>query len=303
MKDGKAPSEPGEVVELQPSLRRIVAPNASPMTFRGTNTYLLGKRDIAVIDPGPPDQDHLDAILDAQTANQRISHIFVTHSHADHSPLALALAQTTGAKTYAFGPSKMGRAPIMERLSGLGGGEGIDESFMPDIALTDGEIVEGTSWSLKAHHTPGHLGNHLCFEWIEGNAVFSGDTVMGWASSLVSPPDGHLTDFMNSLEKLAKISAETTYFPGHGDPIVEPLARIQALTEHRRDREGQILKQLEKGPQTISEMTADIYVDVDKSLHPAAERNLLAHLIDLAERGLVTCDGQFSAKASFSLTV
>ena len=222
----------GKADTLRPGLRRILAPNASPMTFKGTNTYLLGERDIAVIDPGPPDDDHLNAILNGLEAHQRISHVFVTHSHIDHSPLAMVLAQITGTKVHAFGPSSAGRAEIMSTLGDLGGGEGIDETFFPDVALTDGDTVAGSDWSLTAHHTPGHMGNHLCFAWNETETLFSGDLVMGWATSMVSPPDGSLTDFMASLERLKDLPASKTYFPGHGAEIAEPLGRVQQLLDH-----------------------------------------------------------------------
>ena len=162
----------GKAISLAPGLRRILAPNASPMTFKGTNTYLLGTRDIAVIDPGPPDDAHLNAILNALEAHQRISHVLVTHSHIDHSPLAMVLAQITGTKVHAFGPSNAGRAEIMTQLGDLGGGEGVDETFMPDVTLRSGDSVSGTDWTLTAMHTPGHMGNHLCFAWEEAKAVF-----------------------------------------------------------------------------------------------------------------------------------
>ena len=231
----------GKPVALAAGLRCILAPNASPMTYTGTNTYLLGTRDIAVIDPGPPDDAHMTAILGALEANQRISHIFATHSHIDHSPLAMVLAQITGAKIHAFGPSRAGRAPVMASFSDLGGGEGIDETFMPDVPLSHGQTVEGSDWSLTALHTPGHMGNHLCFAWPQGEALFSGDLVMGWATSMVSPPDGHLTDFMTSLDMLAARDGDKTYYSGHGLPIADPAARVQELLSHRKMRESQIL--------------------------------------------------------------
>lgn len=271
------------------------------MTYTGTNTYLLGTRDIAVIDPGPPDEEHLDAILAALEAHQRISHVMVTHSHIDHSPLAMVLAQVTGAKVHAFGNSRTGRAPVMDSFADLGGGEGIDETFMPDITLTDGARVDGSDWSLSALHTPGHMGNHLCFHWHQGNALFSGDLVMGWATSMVSPPDGHLTDFMTSLERLNARDGDQFYYPGHGEPIADPASRVQELLEHRRMREGQILKILAtSGPKTPDALTTQIYTEVNPALLPAAERNVIAHLIDLVTRGKVKSEGKLSATSLFS---
>ncbi|WP_244508601.1 MBL fold metallo-hydrolase [Litoreibacter albidus] len=288
-------------MQLAKGLRCILAPNASPMTYTGTNTYLLGTRDIAVIDPGPPDEAHLASIMDALSAEQRISHVMVTHSHIDHSPLAMTLAQITGARVYGFGPSKAGRAPVMASFADLGGGEGIDESFLPDVTLAHGAQVQGTDWSLTALHTPGHMGNHLCFHWPEGEALFSGDLVMGWATSMVSPPDGHLTDFMASLDMLAARSGDKTYYSGHGAPIEAPAARVQELIKHRRMRESQILDALRAAPSTPQELTARIYTDVNPVLLPAAQRNVIAHLIDLTERNQVKPQETLSAVSRFSV--
>ena len=293
--------KPGPPITLALGLRCILAPNASPMTYTGTNTYLLGTRDIAVIDPGPPDEDHLASILDALEAHQRISHIFVSHSHIDHSPLAMVLAQVTGAKVHGFGGSSEGRAAVMASFADLGGGEGIDATFLPDVTLAHHARVEGSDWSLTALHTPGQMGNHLCFHWHQGDALFCGDLVMGWATSMVSPPDGHLTDFMTSLEMLASRSPVATYFSGHGMPIGDPAARLQELLAHRRMRESQILASLQSAPQTPKELTAQIYTDLNPALLPAAERNVIAHLIDLFERKQVKPEDKLSATSRFSV--
>ncbi|RLJ41582.1 glyoxylase-like metal-dependent hydrolase (beta-lactamase superfamily II) [Litoreibacter meonggei] len=293
--------KPGQPITVAPGLKCILAPNASPMTYTGTNTYLLGTRDIAVIDPGPPDEDHLAAILDALEAHQRISHIFVTHSHIDHSPLAMVLAQVTGAKVFGFGSSSAGRAPVMASFADLGGGEGIDATFLPDVTLAHDTRVEGSDWSLTALHTPGHMGNHLCFQWHEGDAIFSGDLVMGWATSMVSPPDGHVTDFMASLEMLANRDPVATYYSGHGMPVEDPARRLEELLIHRRMRESQILSSLQSSPQTPKELTAQIYTDVSPALLPAAERNVVAHLIDLSERNQVKAEHKLTATSRFSV--
>ncbi len=290
---------------LAPGIRRILAPNPSAMTFRGTNTYLVGYRDIAVIDPGPPDQAHLDAIMGALEGNQRISHVVVTHSHIDHSPLAMVLAQVAGVKVHGFGPSSAGRAPVMAALGDLGGGEGIDETFMPDVSVPHLGEIAGSDWTLRALHTPGHMGNHLCFEldWdgtFSGH-VFSGDMVMGWATSMVSPPDGHLTDFMASLRLLLGRDGHATYHPGHGAPVDDPVARVAGLQEHRTGRESQIVQALDKGPASAAGLAAQIYTDVDPRLLPAATRNVLAHLIDLTARDIAAPDGDLSETAVFSL--
>lgn len=288
---------PGEVQELEPGIRRILAPNPSPMTFRGTNTYLLGTRRLAVIDPGPADPKHLEAILGALSPGESVSHILVTHSHVDHSALVPALREATGAPVLAFGDSAAGRNPEIAALSGLGGGEGIDARFAPDRCLADGESVDGDGWSVTALWTPGHMGNHLCFAL--GDAVFTGDHVMGWATSMVSPPDGDLTAFMASLEKLQG-RHDRVFYPAHGAPVTDPEARLAALIAHRRGREAQILSALDGDPATVPALTARIYSDVPESLLPAARRNVLAHLIDLTQRGLAKPQGELSAEAVFT---
>ncbi len=289
---------------IGPAIRRVLAPNPSPMTFRGTNTYLVGTRDVAVIDPGPPDEAHLAAIMDALEGHQRISHIFVTHSHVDHSPLAMVLAQVTGAKVHAFGPSRAGRAAVMTGLDALGGGEGVDETFMPDVALPHLAEVAGSDWALRALHTPGHMGNHLSFELgVDGafsGHVFCGDLVMGWSTSLVSPPDGHVSDFMASLEMMSARAGHAVYHAGHGAPIEAPVARMAELMAHRRNREGQILQALADRPMRAAEVAEAVYVDLNPALLPAAARNVLAHLIDLTTQNRVTPDGPLSESAVFS---
>jgi glyoxylase-like metal-dependent hydrolase (beta-lactamase superfamily II) len=280
-------------------LRRILAPNPSPMTFWGTNTYLLGQRQIAVFDPGPDSDTHLTAILDALTPGQSISHIFVTHAHLDHSPLAPRLAQETGAPVLAFGDARAGRSPVMEQIAQsarIGGGEGIDSAFSPDVSLKDHETVAGDGWSVTALWTPGHFGNHLCFD--VGDTVLSGDLVMGWASSLVSPPDGDLTQFMASCARL-RTRAPKVLLPGHGAPVTDPAARLDWLLAHRRMREAEILSTLADGAQTAAALAARIYTDTPPALLPAASRNVLAHLIDLTGKSLARPLGPLDADTLF----
>jgi glyoxylase-like metal-dependent hydrolase (beta-lactamase superfamily II) len=286
---------------LAPDLRRILAPNPSAMTFRGTYTYLLGQSDLAVIDPGPLDPSHLEAILTACGPHQRISHIFVTHSHLDHSPLARPLSEATGAKVLAFGTHYDGRSATMQRLAAAGlagGGEGIDPDFTPDHRLADGEEVTGTGWRLKAIWTPGHIANHLCFAW--DDAVFSGDHVMGWSSSLVSPPDGDLTAFMASCRRLQQHPARV-FYPGHGAPVDLPAERLSALLAHRQTRETQILGALQRKPSTVPELVTDLYASTPRALHYAAGRNVFAHLIDLYDRQMVTPIPRLADTAKFHL--
>jgi len=296
--DGFNP-KPGVAETVAPGVRRLLAPNPSPMTYRGTNTYLVGETDIAVIDPGPASLAHLEALLAALAAEQHVSHILVTHSHLDHSPLARDLQAATGAPILAFGPADAGRSPIMRELAAqglVGGGEGIDQAFKCDRCLSDGAIVTGTNWRLEALHTPGHIGNHLCFAY--GDMLFSGDHVMGWASSLVSPPDGDLTNFMASCRRLQRRRWQT-FLPGHGDVIDAPDARLDWLIQHRLQREAAILTHLGAGPASASTLTSVIYSDTPAGLRKAAERNVLAHLVDLCQRDLVAPATVLSATAEF----
>lgn len=285
---------------LEPGLRRVLAPNPSPMTHWGTNSYIVGQGQVAVIDPGPADQAHLDALLSALAPGETVSHILVTHSHLDHSPLAASLAQATGAPVLAYGDSQSGRSDVMQRLAAqgpIGGGEGVDLTFRPDQTIADGQRIEGGSWTLDAVWTPGHFSNHLCFVW--GDAVFTGDHVMGWASSLVSPPDGDLTAFMASTRRLAD-RADRIFYPGHGAPVTEPKTRLDWLIGHREAREASILAALTSAPQTIPTLTAQVYHDIPVALRRAAERNLFAHLIDLSQRGLINAGPELSFNADFT---
>ena len=291
----------GTPVTLSDGLRRIVAGNPSPMTYRGTNTYLLGEGDIAVIDPGPALEAHMEAILGALGPSERITHIFVTHSHVDHSPLAAPLSEVTGAPVLAFGDSRAGRSAVMERLAGsglTGGGEGVDAGFAPDITLAHGQSTAGESWELTALHTPGHFGNHLSFQW--GDALFCGDLVMGWASTLISPPDGDLAQFRASCTRL-KAAAPGRLLPGHGAPVTDPAGRIDALLAHRDAREAAILAALGAGPADAATLARRIYTDTPAALMPAAARNVLAHLVDLAESGRATPLGPLSRATRFAL--
>lgn len=291
----------GLAEDLGGGVRRVLAPNPSPMTFRGTNTYLLGARDVAVIDPGPDMPAHLAAIMGALGPGQRISHILVTHSHLDHSPLARQLAVETGAQVHGFGPSGAGRSDVMTALAASGlsdAGEGIDPDFCPDVTLGDGDRIETDDWALTALWTPGHLGNHLCFQY--GRAVFTGDLVMGWASSLVSPPDGDLTDFMASCRRLRALPADV-FHPGHGEPVHDPTGRLEWLISHREGREAAILETLADGPASPETLARRIYTETPPALMPAASRNVLAHLIDLYGRNLVAPEGDLHRDARFTL--
>jgi glyoxylase-like metal-dependent hydrolase (beta-lactamase superfamily II) len=289
----------GVVDWVENDVRRVLAPNPSSMTYRGTNTYLIGRGEVAVIDPGPPSTAHMEAILRALKPGERISHILVTHSHLDHSPLARPLSQATGAPVLGFGAATAGRSPVMEALAvggDIGGGEGVDQEFRPDITIADGAHVAGRDWTLVAVHTPGHLSNHLCF--VFGDVTFTGDHVMGWASSLISPPDGDMGAYMASLNRLSRLSSRR-FYPAHGGPVTEPAKRLSELAAHRRAREAEILRALEAGPAAIPDLTRRIYTDVSPALFGAAERNVFAHLLDLTQRNRVTPIGAIGFSAVF----
>lgn len=293
--------------EILPGIRRILCNNPSPFTFRGTNTYLVGQGSgIAVIDPGPLDQTHMAAILAALGPGQHVSHILTTHAHGDHTPLARPLAEATGAPVLAYGPATRGQSEVMRRLAeqgGLGGGEGMDVDFVPDHALEDGEVIEGDGWRLMALWTPGHHCNHLAFDCdlVAGfGTVFSGDHVMAWSTSIVSPPDGDLTQFRASCTRLAAVSP-ARLLPGHGAPVADPRARIRWLLAHRDAREAAILGELRQGPADAATLAARIYTDTPPTLMPAAARNVLAHLVDLLQGGRVRALSALSPGTRFAL--
>lgn len=261
-------------------LRTILAPNPSPLTGPGTNTFLLGEREIAVIDPGPDIASHRAAIL--EVGGGRISHILVTHAHLDHCAGATALAEATGAPVFAFGGAAAGRSRIMRSLTDTaGGGEGADTAFRPDRLLRDGAHINGAGWQLTAIHTPGHMGNHLSFLWED--RLFCGDVILGWSSTLISPPDGDLLDYFRSLDRIEALPLRRL-LPAHGGAVEDPAARIAELRTHRRARSTEILAALQDGPADARSLARRIY-DVPSALLPAATRNVLAHLIAMTEIG------------------
>lgn len=294
----------GKAVRIAPKLRRITAPNASPMTFTGTQTYLAGDKNVVVIDPGPADEGHVKTILDALEPSERIVGILVTHTHIDHSPAAAPLAKATGAPIFAFGEHGAGRSEAMAALASnganMGGGEGADRTFKPTMAVKDGDVIKFPGLSFTALHTPGHLSNHLCFD-IGNGVVFTGDLVMGWATTMVSPPDGDMAAFMSSL-RMMQAREDRIYYPGHGEPVNNVAENLEYQLSHRKLRDAQIRQVLKDGPATPAELTAKIYTNVDKSLHPAAARNVFAHLLGMLTKELAEVHGTLSPDATFSTT-
>ena len=282
-----------------PPIRVIRAVNPSAFTGTGTNSYLLGAGEVVVIDPGPDLDSHFAALMQALQPGERISRILVTHAHRDHSALVPRLAAATGAEVLAYGPADSGRSATMQALAlqGLTGGEGVDADFMPDRLLADGAGLAVGGWLIEALHLPGHMGCHLGFA--VGDVLFSGDHVMGWATSLVSPPDGDMAAYMASLHRLAGRNWRRMY-PGHGPGVDDPAARLAELIAHRQAREAAIQASLRAtGPATAAELAARVYTDIAPALLPAATRNVLAHLIDLTDRGLTQPDPGPLAAAVF----
>ena len=273
--------EYGRLEPVAPGLRRIIARNPSAFTFHGTGTYVVGEGRVAVIDPGPDDTDHIAALLDG-LGNEQVSHILVTHTHTDHSPGAAPLKQATGAPTLGFGRHGSGRPEAAGQAAVQDG----DLAFVPDRHLKDGDVVAGPGWTIEAVHTPGHTSNHLCFAWREAKALFSGDHVMGWSTSVITPPDGDMGDYMASLRRLLTRD-DTVYWPTHGPAITDPKAHVEAFIAHRGERESQIITELAKASATIADMVPVIYAGVDPRLYPAAARSSFAHLLHLHDEGRV----------------
>jgi len=272
----------GIPIQLEPLVTRVLAPNPSPYTFGGTQTYIVGGSDLAVIDPGPDDPDHIDALL-RTIAGRPVVAILITHHHRDHSPGSRPLAAATGAPIVGADPhhiaSDDGRADAA-----------FDTDYAPARVLAEGDEVAGNGWTLRALATPGHTSNHLAYALSESGALFSGDHVMGWATSVISPPDGDMSQYMASLDKLLGRD-DRVYYPGHGEAVDSPQRLVRGMLGHRKQREGQILRLLRTAPLTLSAMTARMYVGLDPRLVPAAERSVLAHLFDLRARGLVNEEG------------
>tara|TARA_R110000782_G_scaffold78276_8_gene155357 strand:- start:16272 stop:17165 length:894 start_codon:yes stop_codon:yes gene_type:complete len=269
----------GEALRLSPLVRRVLAPNPSPFTYTGTQSYVVGRDDVAIVDPGPADDAHLDALI-AAIAGRPVRAILCTHTHRDHSPAAAPLAQRTGAPI-------IGCAPLTLDDDGPRADAAFDAEYRPHDVLDDHATLSGDGWTLQAVATPGHTSNHLCYALKEERGLFTGDHVMGWSTSVISPPDGDMADYMRSMQKLLDRD-DVVYYPAHGEAVETPQRLVRGMMGHRKSREGQILRQLEHAPEgrRIAEMVPHMYKGIDKRLHPAAARSVLAHLLDLEQRGL-----------------
>lgn len=277
----------GRAVHVEPGIQRITAPNESAFTFRGTNTYILGEDEVAVIDPGPAIDSHYDLLIET-LKGRSVTHIIVTHTHMDHSPLAAPLKEATGAPIYAEGPHRDSRELHLGEVNSLDAAA--DREFKADVELDDGDIIEGKGWKLETILTPGHTKNHACFALCDTHMLFSGDHVMSWATSIVAPPDGSMSDYMQSLSILMD-RKETEYLPGHGGRVEKAPEFVRALRAHRKMRETAILSRIRSGDTTIPEIVQVIYKDTDPRLHGAAGLSVFAHIEDLVKQEKVYCDG------------
>ncbi len=285
----------GEPQQVSPLIRRVVANNPGPFTFKGTGVYIIGRGDVAVIDPGPDMPGHLDVLMNA-LKGERVTHIFVTHSHMDHSPAAHPLAEATGAKVYASA------TPVKPSDSDVRMEAGDDLSFRPDIAVCDGDRFSGPGWTIEAVTTPGHTSHHVAYALFEENALFPGDHIMGWSTTVISPPDGDMSDYLASLEKV-RDRDYATLWPTHGPPVRNARSFVQSYIDHRLAREAQIIEQLAQGHTRIKQMVPVIYAAVDQRLHPAACHSVLAHMIRLVELGRVRCEGAPELESDYRLSV
>lgn len=288
---------PDTVDNVVPGVRRIMADNPGPFTFKGTLTYIIGKGNVAIVDPGPDDPAHIAAVLDA-VRNETVTHIFVTHTHRDHSPAVPAIKRATGATVYAEGPHRAARPLHIGEHNPLDSSG--DRDFNPDVRLKDGDVVEGDGWAIEAVFTPGHTANHMSFALQGQDVLLAGDHIMGWATSIVAPPDGAMSDYMASLHKLARRD-ETLYLPGHGPAIPDAPRFVNYYILHRKAREASILHRLAKGATDIPTIVRASYIGIDPRLVGAAGMSVLAHLEDLVARGTVATDGAPSIDGTFRL--
>lgn len=296
--DRKPPAQSGILLDVAPGIRRIIANNPSPFTFTGTCTYAVGTGEVTVIDPGPDDLNHIEAIIDCLDG-ERIGTILVTHTHRDHSPGARLLAERTGAPILGCGPHRASRPALDHETRRLDASA--DMQHAPQRILTHGEIVEAGEHRFRVIETPGHTANHLMFELIGTGMVFSGDHVMAWSTTIVAPPDGAMGPYMESLERLIEREGDRAFWPGHGGPVADPKRFTRALLNHRRQRETQVLDFLAKGPAAIPAMVEANYPGLNPNLKGAAALSVFAHVEDLIGKGAITCEGAPSLESTYRL--
>ncbi len=284
----------GEVSHVAPGIRRVIAENPSPFTLYGTGTYILGRGEVAVIDPGPADGAHIAKLLEA-LEGETISHIFITHTHMDHSPGCRLLQAHTDAKSYAYGPHGAGKLE-----QGVPVEEGGDMEFEPDELVRDGDVLTGDDWSVECVFTPGHTSNHMCYQLRESKALFTGDHVMGWSTSIISPPDGDMGAYIASLDRLLERD-DAVYWPTHGPCIDDPKPHVQAFIEHRLARERQIIDCIEQGVHRIEDMVPMMYTELPEFMYPAAARSVLASMEHLVGNGALKADGGVQLDAAYQL--
>ena len=288
----------GRPVEVSPLVRRVTCNNPGPFTFKGTNSYIVGRGNVAIIDPGPEDDDHLATLLDA-VRGETVTHIIITHTHRDHSPLARQLKAATGAATYGYGPHGAGRPAKAITSGDITLDAAGDHAFQPDVTVDHGEVIEGAGWRLEGVFTPGHCSNHLAFALPEERVLFSGDHVMAWSTSVIAPPDGHMADYFASLRTLMERADDKVYLPGHGPAKTEPQRFTRAFLGHRQMREKAVLQRIRGGERTIMDVVRKVYAGVDPKLHNAAALSTLAHVEHLIEQGLVRAHGPLSIDTEY----
>lgn len=288
----------GQVVSVTDQVRRVTCNNPGPFTFHGTNSYIVGRGKVAIIDPGPEDDAHLEALLNA-VHGETVTHILVTHTHVDHSPLVAKLKAHTGAQTYGYGPHGSGRAAKAITSGDVTLDASGDHGFTPDVAIEHGDLVEGSGWAVESVFTPGHCSNHMAFGLKDEDILFSGDHVMAWSTSVIAPPDGHMADYFASLKTLMARGQDKLYLPGHGPAKKDPQRFARAFLGHRQMREKAILKRLKDGERTVQGIVKQVYAGVDERLHAAAALSTLAHVEHLIEQDLVKAHGPVALETEF----
>jgi glyoxylase-like metal-dependent hydrolase (beta-lactamase superfamily II) len=296
--DHEFDAKPGQVDSLSPLVRRVTCNNPGPFTFKGTNSYIVGTGNVAIIDPGPEDEDQLAALLDA-VRGETVTHIIITHTHRDHSPLARRLQDATKAVTYGFGPHGSGRPAKAVTSGDITLDAAGDHEFLPDQTVRHGDVIQGDGWTLEGVFTPGHCSNHMAFALREEQSLFCGDHVMAWSTSVIAPPDGHMADYLDSLRTLVARDQDRLYLPGHGPAKADPQRFARAFLTHRQMREKAVLQHIRSGERRIIDVVKKVYSGIDEKLHIAASLSTLAHVEHLIEQDLVKAHGELSLETEY----